>query len=306
LSVVDDRRAGILLGLLAYTIWGFLTIYWKALHDLGPFQLIGARIISSLVLLSVILALTHRWRHLAPLAGDRALLGRVAIAAVLLTGNWTAYVWAVAHDDILQTALGYFIAPLGTVLIGVVVLGERVRPAQRVALGLAAVAVVELTISYGRIPWIALVIAASWSLYGLCKRQVPLAPFESLTGETLVLLLPALLVLLVPAAHGNGLASQATGAQMVLVALTGVATTVPLVMFAGAARRVPFTLLGPMMYIVPSINFLLGTLVYHEAIDASQLFGFALVWVGLAIFTVDGVRAGRTEPSPLDAATVVS
>jgi len=303
---VDERRAGILLGVFAYTIWGFLTIYWKALHDLGPFQLIGARIISSLVLLSVILAVTHRWRHLAPLARDRALLGRVALAAVLLTCNWTAYVWAVAHDDIIETALGYFIAPLGTVLIGIVVLGERVRPAQRLALGLAAVAVVELTISYGRIPWIALLIAASWSLYGLFKRQVPLAPFESLTGETLVLVLPALLVLLVPAAHGNGLATQATGPQMVLVALTGVATTVPLVMFAGAARRVPFTLLGPMMYIVPSINFLLGTLVYHEAIDASQLLGFALVWAGLAIFTIDGVRASRTEPSVLQAATVVS
>jgi len=306
LSVVDERRAGTLLGILAFTIWGFLTIYWKALHDLGPFQLIGARIISSFVLLSVILALTHRWRNLAPMARDRALLGRVAVAAVLLSCNWTAYVWAVAHDDVLQTALGYFIAPLGTVLIGIVVLGERVRPAQRVALALAAVAVVELTVSYGRIPWIALIIAASWSLYGLFKRQVPLGPFESLTGETLVLLVPACLVLLVPAAHGNGLSAQATGPQMVLVALTGVATTVPLVMFAGAARRVPFTLLGPMLYIVPSINFLLGTLVYHEPIDATQLLGFALVWAGLAIFTVDAVRASRAEPNALEAATVVS
>jgi chloramphenicol-sensitive protein RarD len=303
---VHERQAGILLGLLAYVIWGFLTIYWKALHDLGPIQLIGARIISSLVLLSVVLTVAHRWRRLQPLTRDRALLGRVAMAAVLLTGNWTAYVWAVAHDDIIQTALGYFIAPLGTVLIGVVVLGERVRPAQRIALGLAAVAVVELTVAYGRIPWIALVIAASWSLYGLFKRQVPLGPFESLTGETLVLLLPAVLVLLVPAAHGNGLADEASGAQMVLVALSGVATTVPLLMFAGAARRIPFTLLGPMLYIVPSINFLLGTLVYHEPLDGSQLLGFALVWVGLVIFTLDGVRASRADAAALETATVVA
>jgi chloramphenicol-sensitive protein RarD len=303
---VDERRAGILLGLLAYTIWGFLTLYWKALEDLGPFQLIGARVISSFVLLSLVLGVTHRWRHLAPLARDRALLGRVAIAAVLLTCNWTAYVVAVTHDDVIQTALGYFIAPLGTVLIGVVVLGERLRPAQRAALGLAAVAVVELTVSYGRVPWLALIIAASWSTYGLFKRRVPLAPFESLTGETIVLLVPALLVLLVPATHGAGLASEASGTQMVLVALTGVATTVPLVMFAGAARRVPFTLLGPMQYIIPSINFVLATLVFHESLDASQLFGFALVWAGLAIFTVDSVRANRAEPNALATATVVS
>jgi chloramphenicol-sensitive protein RarD len=156
------------------------------------------------------------------------------------------------------------------------------------------------------VPWLALIIAASWSTYGLFKRRVPLAPFESLTGETIVLLVPAVLVLLVPAAHGAGLASKASTTQMVLVAFTGVATTVPLVMFAGAARRVPFTLLGPMQYIIPSINFVLATLVFHESLDASQLLGFALVWAGLAIFTVDSVRASRAEPNALAAATVAS
>lgn len=303
---MDDRRRGIMLGLGAYLVWGFLTIYWKALHGLSPFQLIGARVVSSFVLLAAFLSLTRRWPRLRPLVVDRRLLAWVALAAVLLTANWTAYVWAVVHDDILQTALGYFIAPLGTVLIGVVVLGERLRPAQRVALGLAVVAVIELTVAYGSVPWLALVIACSWSIYGLLKRQVPLGPFESLTGETLLLLVPAVMILIIPAAAGNGLAEQATSWQMVLVVLSGFATTVPLVMFAGAARRVPFTILGPMQYIVPTINFLLGVFVYHETLDASQLLGFVLVWTGLAIFTADGLRAARATPDRLATASVVS
>jgi chloramphenicol-sensitive protein RarD len=305
---VDERQRGVVLGLAAYVVWGFLTVYWKALHGLDPFQLIGARVLSSFVLLAVFLSATHRWARLAPLRHDRALLRRVALAAVLLTGNWTAYVWAVVHDNVIETALGYFIAPLGTVLIGVVVLGERLRPAQRVAVGFAVAAVVELTVAYGRVPVIAVIIAASWSLYGLLKRRVPLGAFEGLTGETLVLLVPALLVLAAPAVNGTGVAHQASEVQLGLLALSGFATTVPLVMFAGAAKRVPFTLLGPMQYIVPSINFLLAVFVYHESLDGTQLLGFVLVWIGLAIFTADSVHATRrapvtTSPSP---ATVAS
>jgi chloramphenicol-sensitive protein RarD len=290
---VDERDRGIALGVAAYVVWGFLTLYWKELEGLDPFQLIGARVISSVVLLAVILTVTHRWAGLRPLRHDRTLLGHVAIAAVLLTGNWTAYVWAVVHDHVVETALGYFISPLGTVLIGVVLFGEKVRPAQRVALVLAAVAVVELTVAYGRVPLVALIIAASWSLYGLMKRRVPLPPVESLTAETLVLVLPALLVLLAPALAGNGLAEQATDHQLGLLVLSGVATCVPLLMFAAAAKRVPFTILGPIQYVVPSINFLLGVFLYHEPLDGAVLLGFALVWAGLAIFTVDTVRASR-------------
>jgi chloramphenicol-sensitive protein RarD len=290
---VDERDRGIALGVAAYVVWGFLTLYWKALEGLNPFQLIGARVISSVVLLSVILTVTHRWPGLRPLRRDRALLGHVAVAAVLLTGNWTSYVWAVVHDHVMETALGYFISPLGTVLIGVVLFGERVRPAQRVALVLAVVAVVELTVAYGRVPVVALIIAVSWSLYGLMKRRVPLPPIESLTAETLVLVLPAVAVLIVPALAGNGLAQQATDGQLGLLVLSGVATCVPLLMFAAAAKRVPFTILGPIQYLVPSINFLLGVFLYHETLDAAVLLGFALVWAGLVIFTADTVRSSR-------------
>ena len=293
------------LGLGAYVLWGFLTVYWKQLEGLNPFELIGARIVSSFVLLAVVLGITHRWRGVVAIPADRALLARVAVAAVLLTANWTSYVWAVVHDNVMETALGYFIAPLGTVLIGVFVLGERLRPAQRVALGLAALAVVELTVAYGHVPVLALIIAVSWSLYGLLKRQVPLQPLESLAGETAVLLLPAVLVVVIPIAAGGGATQEASGFQLGLLVLSGLATAIPLLMFAGAAKRVPFTTLGPMQYAVPTINFALGTFVYHENLDGARLLGFALVWIALAIFTADGLRASRRITPPMEVATVV-
>ncbi len=293
------------LGLGAYVLWGFLTVYWKQLEGLNPFELIGARIVSSFVLLAVVLGITHRWRGVVAIRADRALLARVALAAVLLTANWTTYVWAVVHDNVMETALGYFIAPLGTVLIGVFVLGERLRPAQRLALGLAALAVVELTVAYGHVPVLALIIAVSWSLYGLLKRQVPLQPLESLAGETAVLLLPAVLVVVIPIAAGGGVTQEASGFQLGLLVLSGLATTIPLLMFAWAAKRVPFTTLGPMQYAVPTINFALGTFVYHEDLDGARLLGFALVWIALAIFTADGLRASRRVTPPMEVATVV-
>ena len=218
---------------------------------------------------------------------SRASLGRLAVAAVLLTANWTGYVWAVANDRVLETALGYFMAPLATMVLGITVLGEPASRLHRVALGLAAAAVVVLTISYGRPPWIALVIAASWSLYGLLKRQVPLDPVESLAGETFLLLVPAVVLVVVMAGRADSIPSTATAGDWMLVALTGVVTAVPLLLFAFAAQRVPFTLLGALQYLVPTINLFLGWLVYDESMPPVRLAGFVLVWIALLVITVD-------------------
>jgi chloramphenicol-sensitive protein RarD len=231
----------------------------------------------------------HRWRVLLAAMRRPALTLRLAVAAVLLTANWTGYVWAVANDRVLETALGYFMAPLATMLLGVTVLGERASRLQRAALVLAAAAVVVLTVSYGRPPWIALVIAASWSLYGLLKRQVPLSPIESLAGETFILLVPAVVLVAAMSGAADSIPSSATAGHWVLVALTGVVTAVPLLLFAVAAQRVPFTLLGALQYLVPSINLVLGWLVYHESMPADRLVGFALVWVALVAVAMDKV-----------------
>lgn len=293
-QVRSELRSGIAAGVSAYILWGFLTVYWKALSDFSAVELIGYRIVSSVVLLVVVLALGKRLAPLvATLRRDRQLVGRIAIAAVLLTANWTAYVWAVLHDNVIETALGYFMAPLGTMLIGVVVLGERLRTPQRVAVGLAAGAVVVLTIGYGRVPWIALALAGTWSVYGLFKRRVPLAPQESLAAETFVLVVPALALVAWGTMQTDSVPATADAWHGILIALSGVVTAVPLVMFAHAAQRVPFTLLGPMQYVVPTINFLLGWLVYDEELDATRLVGFGLVWVALVVTTIDTIRFSR-------------
>lgn len=300
-------RLGIVAGLAAYVLWGLLTVYWKELSGLNAFGLIGQRIIWSVALLLVIVVLARRAGELRPVLRDRRLLGHNVAAALLLAVNWTTYVWCVTHDNVVETALGYFLAPLGLVAIGVVVLHEHLRRAQQLALALASVAVVVLTAGYGRVPWFALVLAVTWSGYGLLKRTVPLGPLTSLTAETLVLLPAAIGLVVLTSAAGEGVLEHATTLQLVLVPLAGVVTTVPLLLFAYAAPRVPFTTLGPLQYAVPVINFLLGVAVYEEAMPGWRLAGFALVWVALVVFTVDGLRAARTgapepelEPVPLD------
>jgi chloramphenicol-sensitive protein RarD len=303
--VKTELRSGVIAGMSAYLLWGLLTVYWKALQDFSAVELIGYRIVSSVALLIVVLAALHRLRPLLAALGDRRLLARVALAAVLLTANWTSYVWAVLHGNVIETALGYFMAPLGTMLIGVVVLKERLRPSQKVAVGFAVAAVVVLTVGYGRVPWIALVLAGTWSVYGLLKKQVPLQPYESLAAETLVLLVPALGLVVWGAAQTQGVPASADAVHWVLILLSGVVTTVPLVLFAHAAQRVPFTMLGPMQYVVPTINFLLGWLVYDEVLDATRVVGFALVWIALVIISVDTVGHTRRTAAVAAAAAVV-
>lgn len=295
---MDRQRAGIVAGLVAYTVWGLLTLFWKQLHRFNAFELIGWRITASAVIMAVVLTATRRWGHLRVLRHDLRLLARVALAAVLLTVNWTSYVWAVVHDHVLETALGYFIAPLTTVMVGVVLLHETLRPAQKFALSLGAAAVVVLTVSYGSVPWLALIIAASWTTYGYLKAQVPLSPTESMAAESFVLLVPALVLAVLMASRADSIPSSASGTELGFALFTGVATVVPLMLFAFAAHRVPLSILGPMQYIVPSMNFVIGWLVYGESMPPARLFGFSLVWAGLAVLTVDSARRARSSRIP--------
>ena len=288
-----EQRTGIIAGLTAYVVWGLLTIYWKQLHRFNAFELIGWRITASAVLMAIVLTGTRRWSFLAVLRRDRALLARVAAAALLLTANWTGYVWAVVHGHVLETALGYFIAPLGTVTVGVIVLHEPLRKALKIALAFAAAAVVVLTISYGGVPWLAILIATSWTTYGYIKKHVPLTPVESMAAESFILLGPALAVALVLATHADSIPNSASHTELAFAVVTGVATVGPLMLFAYAAQRMPMTIIGPMQYIVPSMNFVIGWLIYDEALPVTRLFGFALVWVGLIVLTADSVRRAR-------------
>lgn len=291
-----DVRAGVRAGVVAYSIWGLLTLYWKQLTDFAPAELIGWRILAAAATMAVVVTVRGGWRRVAGAVGEPRTRAWVLLAAVLITANWGSYVYAVVNDRLLETALGYFIAPLGTMAIGILVFGEHPSRAQKLAMALTLAAVVELTVSYGEVPWVALIIAVSWSFYGLCKRNVPLPAIESFAAESFVLVVPAALIVAIFAGHADSVPQSASAGEVALVSLAGIATAVPLVLFAFAAARVPFTVLGPLQFLVPIINFMLGWLVYDEPLPWERLVGFGLVWVALVLVTVDRARAAPAQP----------
>jgi chloramphenicol-sensitive protein RarD len=306
----SDEQRGIVAGLAAYTLWGLLTLFWRLLHDFDAFELIGWRVLSSAAVMAVVLSLTGRWGAVVGVLRQRRLLVRVTVAALLLSVNWLAYVSAVVDGNVIETALGYFIAPLGTMALGVLVLRERLHTPHKVAIVLAVAAVIVLTWSYGRVPWLALAIAVTWTTYGYMKKFVPLTPVESMGAETMVLAVPALALVLALSVDAGSVSSSASSGEVALVAATGLATVVPLTLFAVAAQRVRLTILGPMQYLVPVLNFLFGWLLFDEDLPPSRIAGFALVWMALAVLTVDSVhrarrgRARRAAGGEVDPATV--
>ena len=293
MSAHPQQRAGIITGLVAYVLWGLLTVYWKQLHAFRALELIGWRVSSAALVMAAIVTVRRQWPRIVAVWRDRALLARVAMAAVLLTVNWTSYVWAVVQGRVLETALGYFIAPIGTVAIGVLVLKEKLHPAQVASLVLAVASVVVLTVSYGDAPWLALVIALSWMAYGYIKKQVPLSPVESMAGESLLLLPFAVILATSMQGDAASVTNAASNWEFALVLLSGIATVTPLLLFAHSAQRVPLTVIGPMQYIVPSMNFLIGWLMYDESLPVWRVIGFALVWLGLVLLTLDTLGRAR-------------
>ncbi|MFW2333401.1 EamA family transporter RarD [Ilumatobacter sp.] len=285
-----DQRRGLRAAIVAYTLWGLLTLYWKQLVGLDAFELIGWRVSTAGIVMALVVTVLGRWPSVVGALRNPSTLGRVTLASLLLTVNWTTYVWAVVNDRVIETALGYFLAPLATMALGVFVLGEQLTPLKRASIGFAAVAVVVLTVSYGRMPWVALILAVTWSWYGLTKRRVPLDPIESLTSELLVLFVPAAALVGLGWFRSDGIPVDAAGVDWLLLGGTGAITALPLLLFAFAAQRVPFTVLGPANYLVPLINFLLGWLVFDEPLPPSRIVGFGLVWIALVLVTVDTVR----------------
>ena len=287
------QRRGVQVATGAYLLWGFLTIYWKQLGAFDALELIGWRMVSAAAVMAVVVTWRRTWPVVVGAMSSWHTLRFLLLAAGLLTVNWGSYVWAVTNDRVIETALGYFLAPLATMILGVVVLHETPTPAQRFAFACAAIAVVVLSASYGRPPWVALLLAGSWSFYGLVKRHVDLGAVDSLAGETFVLLLPAIVFLALVSGNSASVVQGADARQWVFVAGTGVITALPLAMFAWAAKAIPFTLLGPLNLIVPVVNFGLGWLLYDEPMPASRLFGFAFVWIALIAVMWDRLRAGR-------------
>lgn len=296
-----EEVKGVQAAILAYTVWGVLTMYWKELAHLNPFEMIGWRVLSAATIMTIFCSLTGRWPAVVEALGDATLRWRLLGAGILLVGNWTSYVWAVTNDRVIETALGYFLSPLFLMLIGALKFGEELTPLKQLAAGSTAVAVVVLTVSYGTVPYVAILLAVSWSAYGVLKRGVPLGPYVSLTGELYMIAIPAVVAVGVGFFHVGGIMREASGVDWPLLVGTGLITAVPLSLFAFAAPRVPFTLLGPISFLVPIINFVLGWLVYDEPMTAARFIGFGFVWIALLLVTIDTWRAAARRHQPATA-----
>ena len=292
---MPESRRGFLYGVAAYGLWGIFPLYWPLLEPAGALEILAHRVLWSLVTVAVVvLVLRRTGAVMAVLADPRSrwlLLG----AAAVITLNWFGYIWGVNNGRVVETSLGYFINPLVTVLMGVLILGERLRPRQWGAVGLATVAVVVLTVDYGRPPWVALLLAFSFATYGLAKKQAGVDAVESLAVETLY-------IGPIAAAYIGWLAWQGTGdfghhgaGHAFMLTTAGVVTVVPLLCFGAAAIRVSMVTIGLLQYIAPVLQFLLGVWWYGEAMPASRWIGFVLVWIALVVFTVDAAHHRRRQ-----------
>jgi chloramphenicol-sensitive protein RarD len=284
---------GILYGIGAYTLWGFFPIYWKLLQKVSALELIGHRIAWSFLMLLGVILLTRQWADFRATFVPR--LFRLYLAAALLIGvNWLVYVWAVNDGHIVETSLGYFINPLLSVLLGLIVLREKLRPAQWLPITIAFIGVIYLTVQFGRPPWIALVLATTFGFYGLVKKMAPLSSLLGLALETGLLFFPAILFLGYLEFKGAASFLHTGLVPDLLMIGAGVVTTVPLLMFASAARRIPLTMIGVLQYLAPSLQFLIGVFIYKEPFDRTRLIGFSIVWLALILFWAENYYASRT------------
>lgn len=284
---------GVVYGVSAYAMWGVLPIYWKALHSVPAIQILAHRMVWSLLFCLLILVATRNWSWLSVALRDRRTALTFLGAAALLSVNWFTYIWAINAGFIVESSLGYFINPLVSVLIGVIVLHERLRPWQWAAIGLAFAGVLYLTVAYGALPWIALTLAFTFAFYGLLKKQVRVGAVESMAAETAIMSIPALLFLLWLASQGRGALGHDGAAINALLIGAGAATAIPLIFFAAAAQRIPLSLVGILQYIAPTLQFLIGVFVYHEAFGRTRLIGFSIIWAALLIYTVEGLHQRR-------------
>jgi chloramphenicol-sensitive protein RarD len=286
-------RRGIVQASLAYVCWGLFPLYFKALQAVPPMELLAHRVLWSMLFVAGLLALKRRWAWIAPAWRDVRVLRAFAASSLLISINWYLYIWAVVHDRIVEASLGYFINPLVNVLLAAFVLHERLRRGQWAAVALAAAGVAWLTWQAGTLPWIALLLACSFAGYGLLRKTAPLGALEGLAMETLMLGPLALALLAALWMRGDASFAHAGPLTLALLAAAGPITAVPLLLFAAGARRIPFSLLGLLQYIGPTLQLLVGVAVFHEPFAGARVAGFAAIWVALALYTLEGWWQGR-------------
>jgi len=281
---------GIVYAFLAFVIWGLFPVYFKTLHQIPALEMLAHRMAWSLLFVLAVLLVRHHWRWLGPVLRDRRLVARFAASAVLLSANWGIYIWAVNAGHIVEASLGYFINPLINVLFGYAFLGERLRPLQWTAVGIAAAGVAWLTWQSGTLPWISLALAVTFGGYGLLRKTARLGALEGLTLETLLLFPVALVYLTTLGLSGASHFEYAPLPLKLLLACAGPVTAIPLLLFGAAARRIPLSTLGLVQYVTPTLQLLTGVLVYHEPFGAVRAAGYGAIWVALAVYSFEGLR----------------
>lgn len=290
-SEQDTARSGLIFALGAYLMWGFFPLYWRFLVHIPPFEILAHRMVWSLAFVATILGVMNRWAWVRLL--NRRTVATYLLAAIFLAINWGVYIWAVNSDFVVETALGYFMTPLINVLFGAAFLGERPRPVQWTAIVLAAIGVLYLTIIYGQLPLIALTLASTFATYGLIKKKAKLGAVESVALESALLFLPALAYVIYAESQSHHFL-QAEPLTMAFLAGSGIATMLPLLCFAAAVRRLSLTVLGIMQYIAPSLQFLIGVVIFHEPMSLTRLVGFLFIWSALILFSTESFVRQRT------------
>lgn len=294
-SATGRDRTGLAFAFGAFGIWGFLPLYFPLLEPASPLEIVAHRVVWSLLFCLVLVSATRAWGELRTVLRAGRTLAALAVASVLLAGNWLVFVFAVLSGHTVDASLGYYINPIVTVALAVLVLGERMRRGQWLALAFGAAAVVVITIGYGTVPWVALLLAGTFGLYGLAKNRVgrTVGAVTGLAVETLVLVPAAVGYLTWLQISGNGSFGAHGGGHTAMLVSTGVVTAMPLLLFAAAARRLPLSIVGLVQYLTPTMQLLVAVLVFREAMPAARWWGFALVWLALTVLAMDGVRSAR-------------
>ncbi|MBN1006578.1 EamA family transporter RarD [Amphritea pacifica] len=292
----QSPNRGIVFALCAYGMWGMFPIYFKSVASVSPFEVLSHRIIWSVIFMALFIAATGRWQELSKNIRQKKLLLKLTSSAILISINWVVFIWSVGQGHILDTSMGYFINPLVSLLLGMIILGERLRRVQWLAVSLAVAGVVYQLILLGNLPWVALVLACSFGTYGLLRKQIEVDPFSGLLIETL-LLSPFALFYLAWLAQHNEITFLTEGLQMSgLLIAAGIVTSLPLICFAAGAKRLTLTVNGLLMYITPSLTFMLAVVVYDEPLDVNRLITFALIWSGLLLFTAESIWRIKKMP----------
>ena len=285
-------RTGLLYGLGAYLLWGLLPLYWKLVEEAGAFEILAHRGIWSLVLCLCLLALRKQIKSGYQMVKARRTLALLFLASGVLMLNWGVFIWAVTVDRVVDAALGYYITPLINVSLGVFLLHERLRTLQKVAVSLAAIGVLVLTLGYGAVPWVALVLSTSWACYSLIKKKLHLGALETLTMEALFAFIPNLVYLIAIERAGTAVFGEDTGLTILLLG-AGFATVAPLLLFNGSTTRLPLSTVGLLQYITPTMMFIIGVFINNEDMAPAKLLGFAFIWSALAFLSRDLIKSNR-------------